>query len=123
MDVNQKFLMCSNIDSRRLEAKTREGAIKEFRKRVEREKMGRGIKDYYLCEIVAIDANWDERPHGFTILSDIKWKDKEPQLNRTSDQLERLSRLSDEELKEKVESLEKHSVRTPINSKEVRTKQ
>lgn len=37
--------------------------------------------------------------------------DKEGQLNRTSGQLEKLSKLSDEELEEKVESLEKHRSR------------
>jgi len=38
--------------------------------------------------------------------------DKEGQLNRISGQLEKLSKLSDEELKEKVESLEKHRKRS-----------
>lgn len=67
------FLICTNIDSQRLDAKTRAEAIEKFRKQVEKEKTGIAIKDYYLCEIIAIDANWNEWPRGFTILSDKGW--------------------------------------------------
>ena len=64
------FLMCSNIDSQRIEVETQEEALEIFKSKVALEKTSIALKDYYLCKIIAIDGNWGERPHGFTIISD-----------------------------------------------------
>ena len=47
-----------------------------------------------------------------SIDSDKEWKDKEVQIDRTMGQLGRLAQLSNEDLKEKVESLDKHKKRS-----------
>ena len=48
-----------------------------------------------------------------SIDSDKEWNDKDEQIDRTMSQLGRLSKLSNEDLKAKVESLEKHRKRIP----------
>ena len=53
-----------------------EEAIEKFKEMIKFEKEGRAVKDYYLCEIIAIEGQWGEFPRGFSIISDKKRNDK-----------------------------------------------
>ena len=64
-----KFLMTSGIDTKKLKADNEEDALKEFDEKMEYERFPntRAAKDWYLCEIVAIEGDWIE-PKGFHMI-------------------------------------------------------
>jgi len=72
--------------------------------------------DGILCLFCGLTTYTDEdnqrNYERFTVKSDKEWKDKEVQIDRTMGQLGRLAQLSNEDLKEKVESLDKHRKRS-----------
>ena len=67
-----RYLRCTNIDTKTVEADSDKEAVEKFKDMIKYEVAGgpgSPIKDYYLCKIVAVHAEWNEFPRGFTVIS------------------------------------------------------
>ena len=64
-----RFIMTSNIDIKKLKADNQEDALKEFEEKMCYERWPNSYcsKDWFLCEVVAVEGDWNE-PKGFRIL-------------------------------------------------------
>ena len=61
--------MTSNIDIKKLKANNQEDALKEFEEKMYYERFPNSIvsKDWFLCEVVAVEGDWNE-PKGFKLI-------------------------------------------------------
>ena len=68
--MTRRFIMVSGMDMKNLKADNPQDAFEEFDKKMyyERFPNSRAAKDWFLCEVVAVEGDWIE-PKGVTILS------------------------------------------------------